>query len=112
MGEAPDAIVLVETAEDVERARRSPADAKLAYLTQTTLSVDDANVVIAALRQKFPQIAGPPKDDICYATQNRQEAVRELVARGRRGAGAGQPEQLEQQAAGRDRPRARRRTPT
>ena len=53
----------------------------MAYLTQTTLSVDDANVVIAALRRKFPQIANPPKDDICYATQNRQEAVRELAAR-------------------------------
>ena len=53
---------------------------KVAYLTQTTLSVDDANIVIAALRKKFPQIANPPKDDICYATQNRQEAVRELAA--------------------------------
>ena len=59
--------------------RRRPG--KVAYLTQTTLSVDDANVVIAALRKKFPQIANPPKDDICYATQNRQEAVRELAAR-------------------------------
>src|SRR6202000_3059585 len=54
---------------------------KIAYLTQTTLSVDDANVVIDALRKKFPQIANPPKDDICYATQNRQEAVRELAKR-------------------------------
>ena len=53
----------------------------MAYLTQTTLSVDDANVVIAALRAKFPRIANPPKDDICYATQNRQEAVRELAGR-------------------------------
>ena len=80
MGEAPDQIVLVETAEDVERL--DVADPrKVAYLTQTTLSVDDANVVIAALRKKFPAIANPPKDDICYATQNRQEAVRELAAR-------------------------------
>ena len=52
---------------------------KIAYLTQTTLSVDDANVVIAALRKKFPHITNPPKDDICYATQNRQDAVRQLA---------------------------------
>jgi 4-hydroxy-3-methylbut-2-enyl diphosphate reductase len=70
----------VETAEDVERLDVPDPD-KVAYLTQTTLSVDDANVVIAALRNKFPRIANPPKDDICYATQNRQEAVRELAAR-------------------------------
>ena len=56
-----------------------PADAKLAYLTQTTLSVDEARIVINALRRKYPQIIGPHKDDICYATQNRQEAVRTLV---------------------------------
>src|SRR3982751_6096016 len=79
MGEAPDRMILVETAEDVERLAGQPA--KIAYLTQTTLSVDDANVVIAALRRKFPQIANPPKDDICYATQNRQEAIRELAPR-------------------------------
>jgi 4-hydroxy-3-methylbut-2-enyl diphosphate reductase len=78
MGEAPERMILVETAEDVERLTINPA--KMAYLTQTTLSVDDANVVIDALRKKFPQIANPPKDDICYATQNRQEAVRELAA--------------------------------
>src|SRR3954452_12050130 len=77
MGEAPDRMILVETAEDVERLEIDPE--KIAYLTQTTLSVDDANVVIAALRQKFPRIANPPKDDICYATQNRQEAIRELA---------------------------------
>ncbi len=80
MGEAPNQMVLVETAEDVENLS-VPDPAKVAYLTQTTLSVDDANVVIAALRKKFPLIANPPKDDICYATQNRQEAVRELAAR-------------------------------
>src|SRR6516165_8272832 len=79
MGEAPDRMILVETAEDVERLE-VPDPNKVAYLTQTTLSVDDANVVIAALRKKFPQIANPPKDDICYATQNRQEAVRDLAA--------------------------------
>ncbi len=52
---------------------------KLAYLTQTTLSVDDANRIINRLKERFPQIVGPPKEDICYATQNRQEAVRLLA---------------------------------
>jgi 4-hydroxy-3-methylbut-2-enyl diphosphate reductase len=78
MGEAPNQIVLVETAQDVDEIV-VPDPNKVAYLTQTTLSVDDANVVIAALRKKFPRISNPPKDDICYATQNRQEAVRELA---------------------------------
>jgi len=78
MGEAPDHMILVEDAADVEALNFSPG-AKLAFLTQTTLSVDEAKVVIDALRKKFPQIVGPNKDDICYATQNRQEAVRELV---------------------------------
>jgi 4-hydroxy-3-methylbut-2-enyl diphosphate reductase len=74
MGEAPEAIVLVESPEDV--ATLEVADEhKLAYLTQTTLSVDDANRIIDRLKQRFPHIAAPPKDDICYATQNRQEAV-------------------------------------
>ena len=78
MGEAPERMLLVETAEDVERLQVADPG-RIAYLTQTTLSVDDANIVIAALRNKFPLIANPPKDDICYATQNRQEAVRELA---------------------------------
>src|SRR3954447_22024786 len=80
MGEAPDRMILVETADDVERLEVADPS-KVAYLTQTTLSVDDANQVIAALRVKYPKIANPPKDDICYATQNRQEAVRELAAK-------------------------------
>src|SRR5207249_3449174 len=63
---------------DVERLDL-PADARLAYLTQTTLSVDDAEVIIAALKRRYPQITGPSRDDICYATQNRQEAVKDLV---------------------------------
>ncbi len=79
MGEAPDRMILVETEADVESLDIQPE--KIAYLTQTTLSVDDANVIIAALRRKFPQIANPPKDDICYATQNRQDAVRQLAAK-------------------------------
>jgi len=76
MGEAPEAIVLVESPDDVDRLELSTA--KLAYLTQTTLSVDDANRIIARLKQRFPHIVGPPKEDICYATQNRQEAVKLL----------------------------------
>ncbi len=78
MGEAPESITLVETVDDVERLPFSH-EAKLAFLTQTTLSVDDANVIIAALRKRYPQIVGPNKDDICYATQNRQEAVKEIA---------------------------------
>lgn len=78
MGEAPEAIVLVQDEADVEKLEL-PADARVAYLTQTTLSVDDAERIIRVLRQRFPQIVGPSKDDICYATQNRQEAVRDLV---------------------------------
>ena len=77
MGEAPEAIILVESPEDVDRLELSTD--KLAYLTQTTLSVDDANRIIARLKQRFPHIVGPPKEDICYATQNRQEAVRLLT---------------------------------
>lgn len=80
MGEAPEAIVLVETEEDVDRLEL-PEDVKLAYLTQTTLSVDDANRIIRRLRERFPHIANPPKEDICYATQNRQEAVRVLASK-------------------------------
>jgi len=78
MGEAPHAIRLIESLDDVA-ALDLPTDAKLAYLTQTTLSVDEANVIIDALRKKYPQIVGPSRDDICYATQNRQEAVKEMA---------------------------------
>lgn len=78
MGEAPHAITLVESVEDVRRLP-FPSDAKLAWLTQTTLSVDEATVIVNALRERYPQITGPHKDDICYATQNRQEAIKELV---------------------------------
>lgn len=74
LGEAPQAMVLVETPDDVDRLPLAD-DVRIAYLTQTTLSVDDANRIIDRLRQRFPQLVGPPKEDICYATQNRQEAV-------------------------------------
>ncbi|MFO1381639.1 MAG: 4-hydroxy-3-methylbut-2-enyl diphosphate reductase [Chitinivorax sp.] len=70
---------LVETLEDVARLEVKAND-KLAYVTQTTLSVDDAAAVVNALKQKFPAIVGPKKDDICYATQNRQDAVKKLSA--------------------------------
>src|SRR5438067_10979915 len=80
MGEAPAAIRLVETPEDVDRLEVADPE-KLAYLTQTTLSVDDANRIITRLRQRFPDIAAPAKEDICYATQNRQEAVKLLSAK-------------------------------
>lgn len=78
LGEAPENIRLVETVEDVDTLDL-PDPNRVAYLTQTTLSVDDANKIIARLRTRFPGICGPPKEDICYATQNRQEAVKELV---------------------------------
>jgi len=78
LGEAPHAIRLVQDEAEVE-ALDLPPDAKVAFLTQTTLSVDDAEIIIRALRKKYPQVVGPSRDDICYATQNRQEAVKELV---------------------------------
>jgi 4-hydroxy-3-methylbut-2-enyl diphosphate reductase len=78
LGEAPDCIRIVESPEDVQRLEIGP-DEKVAYLTQTTLSIDDANRVITALRQKFPHIHTPKKEDICYATTNRQQAVMELA---------------------------------
>ena len=79
MGEAPESMILVECEEDVAKLDVA-ADAKVAYLTQTTLSVDDANRIIKALREKFVNLVNPPKEDICYATQNRQEAVKKIAA--------------------------------
>jgi 4-hydroxy-3-methylbut-2-enyl diphosphate reductase len=79
MGEAPNSIVLVESAEDVEKLD-FPEGAKLAYITQTTLSVDETQEVIHALRARFPQIYAPKKEDICYATSNRQWAVKEMLS--------------------------------
>ena len=75
MGQAPNGMYLVETPDDVAALEvRSPN--KLAYVTQTTLSVDDAATMVAALKKRFPAIRGPKRDDICYATQNRQDAVK------------------------------------
>jgi 4-hydroxy-3-methylbut-2-enyl diphosphate reductase len=74
MGEAPRAIVLVSTIADVDQLKVANPS-KVAYLTQTTLSIHDADRIIARLRERFPEIIGPPREDICYATQSRQEAV-------------------------------------
>ncbi|MBE2192174.1 MAG: 4-hydroxy-3-methylbut-2-enyl diphosphate reductase [Alphaproteobacteria bacterium] len=79
MGQLPeDSVFLVETVEDVERLNVSDPT-KLAYCSQTTLSVDDTSAIVEALRQKFPAIIGPSREDICYATTNRQEAVKEIA---------------------------------
>ena len=78
MGQSADGMYLVETVADVHELA-VPDPARLAYVTQTTLSVDDAAQVVAALRERFPDIVGPKKDDICYATQNRQDAVKQLA---------------------------------
>src|SRR4051812_39073618 len=78
MGEAPEHIVLVETEEDVDRLE-VPDPSRIAYISQTTLSVDETRTIIARLREKFPQITGPRTDDICYATTNRQAAVKQMA---------------------------------
>jgi 4-hydroxy-3-methylbut-2-enyl diphosphate reductase len=78
MGEAPDHIVLVESEEDVDRLEVDDPE-KIAYISQTTLSVDETATIIARLREKFPHITGPRTDDICYATTNRQAAVKQMA---------------------------------
>jgi 4-hydroxy-3-methylbut-2-enyl diphosphate reductase len=79
-GQAPERTILVQ---DLEEARtvEVPDDADLSYLTQTTLSVDETNAIIRVLRERFPAMEGPPREDICYATQNRQDAVKEVARR-------------------------------
>ncbi|HRC61557.1 MAG TPA: 4-hydroxy-3-methylbut-2-enyl diphosphate reductase [Candidatus Propionivibrio aalborgensis] len=79
MGQSQEGMYLVETVADARQLDIDPAS-ELAYVTQTTLSVDDAENVVAALKERFPKIIGPKRDDICYATQNRQDAVKELAA--------------------------------
>jgi len=78
MGEAPEAIVLVETEADVDALQVADPD-KLAYISQTTLSVDETRLIINRLRERFPNITGPRTDDICYATTNRQAAVKQMA---------------------------------
>ncbi|MFO0861913.1 MAG: 4-hydroxy-3-methylbut-2-enyl diphosphate reductase [Phycisphaerales bacterium] len=77
-GEAPDSVTVVESVEQV-RALKVNDESRLVYLTQTTLSTDDAGVIIKALKERFPQIKEPPSSDICYATTNRQHAVRQIA---------------------------------
>jgi 4-hydroxy-3-methylbut-2-enyl diphosphate reductase len=77
-GEAPEHIVLVQTADDVDRLEVADPD-RVAYITQTTLSVDETTQIIARLRKKFPNVVAPKSDDICYATTNRQIAVKQLA---------------------------------
>jgi len=79
LGEAPQATVLVESVDEAT-ALELPAETRLAYITQTTLSVDETREIIDVLRRRFPQIEGPAREDICYATSNRQWAVKELLA--------------------------------
>jgi 4-hydroxy-3-methylbut-2-en-1-yl diphosphate reductase len=78
MGEAPDSIVLIETAEDVDALEVDDPD-RIAYISQTTLSVDETRDIILRLRERFPNIVGPRTDDICYATTNRQMAVKQMA---------------------------------
>lgn len=78
LGEAADRMVLVESVEDVDRLELA-ADEKIAYLTQTTLSVDEANQIIHKLKERYPHAVGSPKEDICYATQNRQQALKAVL---------------------------------
>ncbi|MFL5797921.1 MAG: 4-hydroxy-3-methylbut-2-enyl diphosphate reductase [Actinomycetota bacterium] len=77
-GQAPDRVILVGSPDEA-RTVEVPDPSNVAYLTQTTLSVDETNEIIAVLRERFPAIQAPPKDDICYATQNRQDAVKALA---------------------------------
>jgi 4-hydroxy-3-methylbut-2-enyl diphosphate reductase len=79
-GQAPERTILVQTVEEA-RTVEVPDPEHLSYLTQTTLSVDETNEIIDVLRERFPAIAAPPKEDICYATQNRQDAVKEIARR-------------------------------
>jgi 4-hydroxy-3-methylbut-2-enyl diphosphate reductase len=79
-GQAPERTILVQTVDEA-RSVRVPDPEALSYLTQTTLSVDETNAIIEALRERFPSIQGPPREDICYATQNRQDAIKEVARR-------------------------------
>jgi 4-hydroxy-3-methylbut-2-enyl diphosphate reductase len=79
-GQSPDRTVLVQDVREARALRVEDPD-RLSYLTQTTLSVDETNQIIAVLRERFPSIQGPPREDICYATQNRQDAVKALAGR-------------------------------
>ncbi|MGZ4137825.1 MAG: 4-hydroxy-3-methylbut-2-enyl diphosphate reductase [Actinomycetota bacterium] len=79
-GQAPERTILVQTVDEARTVDIPPSE-RVGYLTQTTLSVDETNEIIAVLRERFPQIEAPPREDICYATQNRQDAVKALAER-------------------------------
>jgi 4-hydroxy-3-methylbut-2-enyl diphosphate reductase len=79
MGEAPDRIVLVQSEQDVQELE-VPDPERVAYITQTTLAVDETAAIVARLRERFPAIVGPRTDDICYATTNRQAAVKQMAS--------------------------------
>jgi 4-hydroxy-3-methylbut-2-enyl diphosphate reductase len=79
MGEAPEATILIQDVGEAE-ALELPADTRIAYITQTTLSVDETSEIIGVLRRRFPHVHAPRKEDICYATSNRQWAVKEMLA--------------------------------
>ncbi|MEX0832483.1 MAG: 4-hydroxy-3-methylbut-2-enyl diphosphate reductase [Actinomycetota bacterium] len=79
-GQAPERTILVQTPDEAETVD-VPDPQRVSYVTQTTLSVDETNEIIGVLRRRFPDIQGPPREDICYATQNRQDAVKELAER-------------------------------
>lgn len=79
-GQAPDRTILVQSVAEAHRVE-VPDPERLSYLTQTTLSVDETNQIVDVLRSRFPAIQGPPREDICYATQNRQDAVKEVARR-------------------------------
>ena len=80
MGQSPEGMYLVETEADVALLG-VPTPSRLSYVTQTTLSVDDADKIVSALKDRYPEITGPKRDDICYATQNRQDAAKELATK-------------------------------
>lgn len=80
MGEAPEAMILIERGEEIDQVKVDNPD-KVAYLTQTTLSIEEATKIVARLRERFPRIVGPTGSDVCYATQSRQEAVQRLASR-------------------------------
>ena len=105
-GQAPDRTILVQSIEEAERVE-VPDPSRLSYLTQTTLSVDETNQIVDALRSRFPEIQGPPREDICYATQNRQDAVKEVARRADVVLVIGSPQLLELEPAGRGQPGAR-----
>ena len=99
LGEVPECSYLVETVDDVDRLEL-PDPTRVRYLTQTTLSLDETREIITRLKERFPLIQGPPAQDICYATENRQMAVKAVSRSLRSAAGGRFAEQLEFQAAG------------